>query len=63
MQDRFPTARVVKSLNQLGHHQLEDDQRPKGAPDRIAIGAAVWGKETQFTCRLGAVVGPLCRGG
>jgi hypothetical protein len=23
----------------------------------------VWGKETQFTCRLGAVVGPLCRGG
>jgi len=40
VQDRFPSARVVKSLNQLGYHQLEDNQRPNGAPDRIAIGAA-----------------------
>jgi predicted dinucleotide-binding enzyme len=40
VQDRFSSARVVKSLNQLGYHQLEDNQRPKGAPDRIAIGAA-----------------------
>ena len=40
VQDHFRAARVVKSLNQLGYHQLEDNQRPKGAPDRIAIGAA-----------------------
>lgn len=40
VQERFPSARVVKSLNQLGYHQLEDTQRPKGASDRIAIGAA-----------------------
>jgi predicted dinucleotide-binding enzyme len=40
VQDRFRSARVVKSLNQLGYHQLEESQRPKGAPDRIAIGAA-----------------------
>jgi 8-hydroxy-5-deazaflavin:NADPH oxidoreductase len=40
VQDHFRGARVVKSLNQLGYHQLEDNQRPKGAPDRIAIGAA-----------------------
>jgi predicted dinucleotide-binding enzyme len=40
VQDRFPSARVVKSLNQLGYHQLEENQRPKEAPDRIAIGAA-----------------------
>src|SRR5438552_11756803 len=40
VQDHFRAARVVKSLNQLGYHQLEDKQRPKGAPDRIAIGAA-----------------------
>jgi predicted dinucleotide-binding enzyme len=38
--DRFPAARVVKSLNQLGYHELEENRRPKGAPDRIAIGAA-----------------------
>ncbi len=40
VQERFPAARVVKSLNQLGYHQLEEHRRPKGAPDRIAIGAA-----------------------
>lgn len=40
VQERFPSARVVKSLNQLGYHELEENRRPEGAPDRIAIGAA-----------------------
>jgi predicted dinucleotide-binding enzyme len=40
VQERFPSARVVKSLNQLGYHQVEEHQRDKGASDRIAIGAA-----------------------
>lgn len=40
VQERFPSARVVKSLNQLGYHQLEESRHPRGAPDRIAIGAA-----------------------
>ena len=40
VQERFPSAHVVKSLNQLGYHQLEENERPKGAPDRVAIGAA-----------------------
>lgn len=40
VQERFPSARVVKSLNQLGYHQLEESERPKGAPDRVAMGAA-----------------------
>src|SRR5262245_35571203 len=40
VQERFPSARVVKSLNQLGYHQLEETRRERGAPDRIAIGAA-----------------------
>ena len=40
VQDHFPSARVVKSLNQLGYHQLEENRRAKRAPDRIAIGAA-----------------------
>jgi hypothetical protein len=31
---------VVKSLNQLGYHQLEENRRSKGERDRIAIGAA-----------------------
>ena len=40
VQESFPSARVVKSLNQLGYHQLEENRRPGGASDRIAIGAA-----------------------
>ena len=40
VQERFPSARVVKSLNQLGYHQVEENRHPRGAPDRIAIGAA-----------------------
>jgi predicted dinucleotide-binding enzyme len=40
VQERFSSARVVKSLNQLGYHQVEESQRPKGEPDRIAVGAA-----------------------
>jgi predicted dinucleotide-binding enzyme len=40
VQERFLSARVVKSLNQLGYHQLEENRHPKGAPERIAIGAA-----------------------
>jgi 8-hydroxy-5-deazaflavin:NADPH oxidoreductase len=40
VQQHFPSARLVKSLNQLGYHQLEENQRPHGAPNRIAIGAA-----------------------
>ena len=40
VQERFPSARVVKSLNQLGYHQFEETRRDRGTPDRIAIGAA-----------------------
>src|SRR4029079_4309034 len=37
---RVPYARVVKSLNQPGYHELDEHHRPKGAPDRVAVGAA-----------------------
>jgi predicted dinucleotide-binding enzyme len=40
VQRRFASARVVKSLNQLGYHELDELPRPNGAPDRIAVGAA-----------------------
>ena len=40
VQARFPSARVVKSLNQLGYHDLDEGRRPRGAPDRIAIATA-----------------------
>jgi predicted dinucleotide-binding enzyme len=40
VQEHFSSARVVKSLNQLGYHELEENRRPKGAPGRVAVGAA-----------------------
>jgi predicted dinucleotide-binding enzyme len=40
VQARFPSARVVKSLNQLSYHEFEEGRRPPGAPDRVAIAAA-----------------------
>lgn len=39
VQAHFPGARVVKSMNQLGYHQLEEYPRSPGAPDRIAVAA------------------------
>jgi predicted dinucleotide-binding enzyme len=39
VQAHFPGARVVKSLNQLGYHDLDDHPRAPGAPDRIAVAA------------------------
>src|SRR5258708_18659444 len=40
VQARFPSARVVKSLNQMGYHDFDEGRRPRGAHDRIAIAAA-----------------------
>ena len=39
VQDHFPGARVVKSLNQLSYHQLEELRRERGAADRVAMAA------------------------
>ncbi len=40
VQEWFASARVVKSLNQLGYHEFEESRRPRGAPGRLAIAAA-----------------------
>jgi 8-hydroxy-5-deazaflavin:NADPH oxidoreductase len=40
VQAHFSSARVVKSLNQLGYHELDELRRPRGSEDRVAVGAA-----------------------
>jgi 8-hydroxy-5-deazaflavin:NADPH oxidoreductase len=65
-----PRARWVKSFSHLGYHDLEDDPRPPGAPDRRAI--AVVSDDPQAAAvvadlvdRLGfdpVTAGPLTRG-
>jgi predicted dinucleotide-binding enzyme len=31
---------VVKTLNHIGYHELEDERRPGGSPERRALGVA-----------------------
>ncbi|MGY0004382.1 NADPH-dependent F420 reductase [Micromonospora sp. I033] len=40
VQRRLARSTVVKTLNHIGYHELEDDRRPAGAPDRRALGVA-----------------------
>lgn len=36
----LPGARLVKTLNHIGYHDLDTDHRPSGAPDRRALAVA-----------------------
>lgn len=40
VQRRLARSTVVKTLNHLGYHELEDDRRPEGSPQRRALGVA-----------------------
>lgn len=40
VQERFRSARVVKSLNHITYYKFDESRRPHGAPGRIAIAAA-----------------------
>jgi predicted dinucleotide-binding enzyme len=40
VQARLAPARVVRTLNHIGYHELEADARPPGDPDRRAVALA-----------------------
>jgi len=40
VQERFPSARVVKSLNHITYYKFDESRLPHGASGRIAIAAA-----------------------
>src|SRR3989440_9003361 len=40
VQRRLARSTVVKTLNHIGYHELEDERRPRGSPERRALGVA-----------------------
>ena len=58
VQTHFARALVVKGLNQLGYHDVEDGRRPEGSPDRLGVALAgndVWAKRVaqEVVAKLG----------
>jgi predicted dinucleotide-binding enzyme len=40
VQRRLSRSTIVKTLNHIGYHELDDDRRPPGSPERRALGVA-----------------------
>ena len=48
---------IVKTLNHIGYHDLEDERRPVGSPDRRALGVA--GDDTGAVEDVARIIGRL----
>jgi len=63
---RLAGSRVVKTLNHLGYHQIDEEARPAGDPDRRALGVAgddlaAVALVSQFVGRIGFDAVPVGR--
>ncbi len=54
---RLSGSAVVKALNHIGYHELEDRARPPGAPDRRAAGVA--GDDPQAVAAIAGLIDRL----
>ncbi|MFI1733687.1 NADPH-dependent F420 reductase [Streptomyces acidicola] len=51
------SIRLVKTLNHIGYHDIEERARPAGAPDRVALGVA--GDDRAAVAAVAAIVDDL----
>ena len=54
---RLAGSTVVKALNHIGYHELEDRARPAGAPDRRAAGVA--GDDPEAAAAIAGMLGRI----
>jgi predicted dinucleotide-binding enzyme len=40
VQERLAESTVIKTLNHLGYHQIDEERRPEGSPERRTVGVA-----------------------
>lgn len=52
VQEHLAEARVVKALNHMGYHDLDERARPTGDPDRLAIAIAGAPADADRTARI-----------
>jgi 8-hydroxy-5-deazaflavin:NADPH oxidoreductase len=55
--EMLATSTVVKALNHIGYHELEDRARPSGAPDRQAAGVA--GDDAAAVATISGLIGRI----
>lgn len=54
VQDRLTESTVVKTFNHMGYHELDEDRRPAGSPERLALGVA--GDDPQAVAVIAEIV-------
>jgi predicted dinucleotide-binding enzyme len=54
VQDALPGATVVKTFNHIGYHEMEEERRPAGSPERRALGVA--SDDPEAAALVGSVV-------
>ena len=55
--DMIPGARLVKTLNHIGYHEIEEDARPSATPNRRAV--AIASDDPSATDRVAGVIDRL----
>src|ERR1700737_2402432 len=57
VQQWLARSTVVKTLNHIGYHELEDERRPRGLPERPALGVA--GDDSRAVDWAGELIGRI----